>query len=189
MADVESIRIGRLRLFFIVFAAIALLFAVVWHFNVFNADRFWDGKWYFWVIVMAMLSFCLIGLFSTFFWKNIKGRIDKTFLLPPSFFALLSGSLLGISITFFTTLLPPSQPVKNIAISILATILLLSSSASLGYISIALEDLRDKIRSLPEKTHHLRIHIETKRKSLCLILSLSVVLFILGISAQYFALR
>lgn len=182
-------RIDMIRYLFGVLASLALVLAAIQHFNLYNLYGEVSNKWYFWSIVIIMFFVCILVALSAPVLGRVKGSIDRVFFLPPSFFALLSGALLGTSLNFLTNMLPLIQPVKHVEISALATLLVLCSSILLGYISITLEDMRDKMKGLSEEKQHLRIHIKDRWKPLWFSLFSGIALVIIGFLVQYFALR
>lgn len=88
-------------------------------------------------------------------WFN---RIDRMFLLSPSFYAIFSGALIGAAINLLTGSIF-TREMLSIGV-ILATFFLLVSSGLLVYIGLILEDLRSKaggdVNSLSRMIRHRR---------------------------------
>ena len=72
-------------------------------------------------------------------WFN---KMDRLFLLSPSFYTILSGALIGASINLLTGLIFTKEALSIYVI--LVIILLLCSSGLLVYIGLILEDLHNK---------------------------------------------
>lgn len=88
-------------------------------------------------------------------WLN---KIDQLFLPSPSFYAILSGALIGAAINLLTGLIFTKEA-SSIYIG-LVIIFLLTSSGLLAYTGLILEDLRSKAGgdtdSLRRKVFHRR---------------------------------
>lgn len=113
-------------------------------------------------------------------WFN---RIDQLFLFSPSFYAILSGALIGAAINLLTGLIFAKEILSvNLILSIL---FLLASSGLFVYISLILEHLRPKAKDVD----YLLDMIQDRRKKLwtsafigfsCVIISMVCLVFAMG---------
>lgn len=166
----------------------ATALAIVQHCQIFNLYGDSSNKWWFWGIIAFVLLLGVSGIGLILMADTLKAHVGL-FLLPASFFALVSGALLGMSLNFFADMLPPKQTVGSVYLGVLAPLLLLCSSVSLGYIGVSLETLRDSLRGLEVESKHLRIHVENRWKSLWISFLSGIIFLIIGLIARYAALR
>src|SRR3972149_10724540 len=104
---------------------------------------------------------------------GIQERIDNIFLLPTSFFGIVSGTLIGTSLSLI-----PALPSKDLSLNLsmmgLSITSLLISFVLFSYLTIKLEVLRDKMSRLSDNERHLSIHIKNKRMGLRLALFIGI---------------
>jgi len=90
-------------------------------------------------------------------WFN---KIDQLFLLSPSFYAILSGALIGTAINLLTGLIF-TEKASSIYV-VLVIIFLLCSSGLLAYIGVILEDLRSEAKGDTDTLRRKVLHRRTK---------------------------
>jgi uncharacterized membrane protein len=106
---------------------------------------------------------------------SIAERIDRAFLISPSFYAVISGAFIGVAANLFTGLISIQEGFIRTSIW-LAIFSLLVSSGSFLYICIVLEPLQESFRG-----KDLRSKIETRRKRLWPSAFVGCASFIMGV--------
>lgn len=92
---------------------------------------------------------------------DLGEKIDRIFLISPSFFALVGGTMLGIVIDLLKTLLsaPPRQ--INYSLMILLSILCFATTmVSFLFLSVKLDGLNRKFAATPNDLHKFGIRGE-----------------------------
>jgi len=97
-------------------------------------------------------------------WFN---KMDRLFLLSPSFYTILSGALIGASINLLTGLIFTKEALSIYVI--LVIILLLCSSGLLVYIGLILEDLHNKAGADADSLLRMVLHRRKKLYPIALI--------------------
>jgi len=101
--------------------------------------------------------------------NNKIDRIEELlFSLSPSFYAIVSGSLIGIATEMLSNFYLVPEKVEVPATILLTILLMFSSSVCLAFISITLEQLRAQVTGEGEATrkYNLRGEIHKRRKIL-----------------------
>jgi len=80
--------------------------------------------------------------------NTLFNKIDKIFLLSPSFYTIISGALIGAAINFLTSLIFMKKSLIGQKALILSIFFLLLSSGLFVYISLILEGLRNKAKDI-----------------------------------------
>jgi hypothetical protein len=117
--------------------------------------------------------------------RHRKEILVKILCLPPSFFALLSGSILGMAIGFAQNLSSSISGPVNLLVGGFAIIFSLCSMVSFSYVSISLEVLRDSLRETPERDRHLEDRLRDKRVMLGSSLLAGIVLAVMSILFEF----
>ena len=117
-------------------------------------------------------------------------RIEEWFFSPPpSFYAIVSGALIGIATSLLTGLLF-AQEVRNNTI-LLAIFFIFLSSVCFCFISIIIEQLRAEVTGEGEATRKLNFRGEIhRRREILWTLSIGgLVSIVTGITLIYYAMR
>lgn len=120
---------------------------------------------------------------------SMKDVVGKVFHLPPSLWAVFSGSELGMALGFAQDLFRSSDPSTNPAMGGLAICFSLCSAMSFSYISISLEDLREDLRETPEKGDHLDTLITDRSATFFFVFLVGMVFIAMSLYSEYLALR
>ena len=113
-------------------------------------------------------------------WFN---KIDRMFLLSPSFYTILSGALIGAAINLLTGLIFAKE---MLSINVILPILfLLASSGLFVYISLILEHLRPKAKDVDYllnmiQDHRKKLWISAFVGFACVIISMICLIFAMG---------
>ena len=106
-------------------------------------------------------------------WFN---KMDRLFLLSPSFYTILSGALIGASINLLTGLIFKKEALSIYVI--LVIIFLLCSSGLLVYIGLILEDLHNKAGGDADSLLRMVLH---RRKKLYPIAFIGFAFLLVGV--------
>jgi hypothetical protein len=104
-------------------------------------------------------------------------KMDRLFLLSPTFYAILSGALIGTAVNLLTGLIF-TEEVSSIHV-ILMIVFLLCSSGLLAYIGIVLEGLRGEAKG---NTEALKRKILNRRKRIYPVFWTGFAFLIVGVS-------